>query len=508
MEGAIQNIHGKTIDDVVHTVQSYHPSCDGQLIREAFIFAKDAHGPQLRKSGMPYIVHPLGAAMTLADLGLDERTIAATLLHDVPEDTEKTLEDIEARFGKEIATLVEGITKLGKLKYRGADRYVENLRRMFVAMAQDVRVILIKFADRIDNLETLDALPPEKQKRVALESLEIFAPIANRLGMGIIKGRIEDLAFPYVYPEEYKWLTKKILPQFKEKEKFVEGFQQFLMDAFTTHDVSVLSIHGRAKHLFSTYKKLIKHQRDIEKVYDLVAVRVLVPNIAMCYAALGIVHEVCKPLKGRIKDYIAQPKPNGYQSLHTTVFAPPQFIPSGENAEIIEIQIRTPEMHEEAEYGIAAHWKYKERPKSKGAIDQKMAWVRDLAALQIQEKSGEQFLEDLKIDFFQNHIFVFTPRGDVIELPEEATPVDFAYRIHSDLGNTCSGVRINDQQASLDTTLKNGDVVEILVNPQRKGPSADWLEFVKTNNARHHIRSYTNKKNRRFLDILKIRPRN
>lgn len=507
MDTPLRSIHGKSIDDIVTCVHSYHPEADTQIILDAFAFAQDAHGTQLRKSGVPYIIHPLGAAMILADLGLDERTVAAALLHDVPEDTTKTLADIEHRFGKDIATMVEGITKLGKLKYRGADRYVENLRRMFVAFAQDVRVILIKFADRIDNLETLDALPPEKQRRIALESLEIFAPIANRLGMGVIKGRIEDLAFPYVYPEEYKWLTKKILPQFEEKQHFVDHFQRIITDALKEHDVPLISIHGRAKHLFSTYKKLIKHQRDIEKVYDLVAVRIIVPNIAMCYAVLGIVHEICKPLKGRIKDYIAQPKPNGYQSLHTTVFAPTELCGDAHHAEIVEIQIRTPEMHEEAEYGVAAHWKYKESGKKKPSIDKKMAWVKDLAEFQKNANDGESFLEDIKFDFFQDHIFVFTPRGDVIELPEDSTPVDFAYRIHSDLGNTCSGVRINDQQASLDTTLKNGDVVDILVNPQRKGPSSDWLEFVKTSNAKHHIRSYANKKNRRFLDLLKIRPR-
>lgn len=500
----ITSIHNQTLNDLLRIVEEHNPNANTDLIRLAFEFARDAHGDQLRKSGAPYIVHPLGTAITLAELGLDEQTIAAGLLHDVPEDTERTLDDVRKEFGDEIAFLVEGITKLGKLKYRGIDRYIENLRRMFVAMAQDVRVILIKFADRMDNLETLTALPPEKRRRIALESLEIYSPIANRLGMGAVKGRLEDLAFPFVYPEEYQWLTKKVVPEFKAKEEFTNAFSTFLAEALQDNGVTNVSIHARSKHLYSLYQKLLKHQRDLSKIYDLIAVRIIVPDVASCYAALGIVHKVCKPLKGRIKDYIAQPKPNGYQSLHTTIFSPRQFSTDDIHTEIVEIQIRTPEMHAEAEYGIAAHWKYKEAGTTRTEVQKRLDWMKQLADFQRNIQDEAQLLESLKIDFFQNHIFVFTPRGDVIELPENATPVDFAYKIHSDLGNTCSGVRVNDQMASLETTLKSGDVVEIITNPHRKGPSADWLEFVKTHAAKHHIRSYVNRKNTKLLNDTKV----
>lgn len=500
----IQTRQGKTITDLLHTVQRYHPKADLALLYRAYTFAKDAHEGQLRKSGEPYIVHPLSAAMTLAKMGLDEQTIAAGLLHDVPEDTDRTLADVEHLFGKEIAFLVEGITKLGALKYRGIDRYVENLRRMVVAMAQDVRVILIKFADRIHNLETLHALPPEKARRIALESLEIYAPIANRLGMGEMKGRLEDLSFPFVYPEEYQWLVHEIMPHFKQKQEFIDQFKRYIEQEFQKHGIHYLSIHGRKKHIYSLYQKLLRYNRDLTKIYDFVALRVIVDNVAKCYESLGIIHELCKPLKGRIKDYIAQPKPNGYQSLHTTVFSPSQFSKDDVYGEIIEIQIRTLEMHEEAEFGIAAHWKYKEGPDGKIQLDKKLNWMQEIVSLQEEGvTSGMQLLESLKIDIFQNFIFVFTPRGDVIELPEDSTPVDFAYKIHTELGDKCSGVKINDLMGSLDQKLKSGDVVEIVIDPHRKGPSADWLTFVKTSGARHHIRNHIQKKTRNIISQVK-----
>ncbi len=499
----IRSIHGQTIDDLLAIVRATHPEADLDLIRLAFDFAREAHGEQRRKSGDLYIIHPLGTAITLAEFGLDDRTIAAGLLHDVPEDTDRTLKDIHKEFGEEIAFLVEGITKLGKLKYRGIDRYIENLRRMFVAMAQDVRVVLIKFADRMDNLETLIALPPEKRRRIALESLEIYAPIANRLGMGAVKGRLEDLAFPFVYPEEYQWLTKKVVPEFKAKEKFVQQFSTFIAQELQKNGIAFISLHGRSKHLYSLYQKLLRHQRDLSEIHDLVALRVIVKDVASCYAALGVVHKLCKPLKGSIKDYIAQPKPNGYRSLHTTIFSPRQFSKDDIHTEIVEIQLRTPEMHAEAEYGIAAHWKYKEKGIASEQMQKKLDWMKQLAEFQHTVQDEAQLLESLKIDFFQNHIFVFTPRGDVIELPEDSTPVDFAYKIHTELGNACSGARVNDQIASLETKLKNGDVVEIIRNPHRKGPSADWLEFVKTSGARHHIRNSVNRKHKRLLARIK-----
>ncbi len=491
-----------TIDDIIRVVQKNHSDIDVAEIRRAYEFAVDAHGEQKRKSGDLYIVHPLATALFLAELKMDQSTVIAGLLHDVPEDTAVSIDDVKETFGEEVAFLVQGVTKLGQLKYRGEDRYVENLRRMFLAMAQDARVIMIRFADRIHNLRTLSALPPEKQQRIALESLEIYAAIANRLGMGELKGIIEDLAFPYVYPEEYEWITKQMDLQWKQKEEFIAEFVDYLKQEFDDRDVEFVAMHGRRKHLYSLYKKLIKNNRDTSKIYDMVAVRVIVPSIAKCYETLGVIHEICKPLKGRIKDYISQPKPNGYQSLHTTVFSPARFATNEMYAEIVEIQIRTPEMHQEAEFGIAAHWQYKEYKDGRKNVDPRMNWMKEVVDLQENVTDTHQLLETLKIDLFQNTIFVFTPIGDVIELPEDSTAVDFAYKIHSDLGDKCSGVKINDQQASLSDPLHSGDVVEIMINPSRTGPSAGWLSFVKTTGARQHIRQYVNKKNGHFFERL------
>ncbi len=496
-DAELKTIDGHTIDDLLKIISEHGGDVD--TIRLAFDYARDAHGTQKRKSGDYYIVHPLAAAIRLAELGMDEQTIAAALLHDVPEDTDRTLSDVRNEFGNEVGFLVEGITKLGQLKYRGIDRYVENLRRMFVAMAKDARVILIKFADRINNLRTLQALPPEKRRRIALESLEIHAPIANRLGMGEMKGMLEDLSFPYVYPEEYKWMEKKIIPQFEQKIRFLDDFQEYVEKEFDERNVDYISIHGRSKHLYSLYKKLLRNNRDLGKIYDLVALRILVDSVGKCYETLGVIHEICKPLKGRIKDYIAQPKPNGYQSLHTTVFSPKQFATSDVHGQIVEIQIRTAEMHDEAEYGIASHWRYKEHGSQSEISDYGINWMQQLLDEHPDVEDKTQLLDSMKIDIFQNFIFVFTPCGDVIELPEDATPVDFAYKIHTDLGNKCSGVKINDQIASLNTTLKSGDVVEIFSNPHRSDPSPDWLSFVKTNTARQHIRASVHKKHKKLL---------
>lgn len=460
------------------------PDADLALIELAYDFSKKAHGNQLRKSGALYFDHPQATAYKLATFRMDDETIAAGLLHDVPEDTEYDLKDIKKEFGSEIAFLVEGVTKLGRLKYRGMQRYVENLRRMFVAMAKDIRVIVIKFADRMHNLETLSFLPQDKQRRIALESLEIYAPIADRLGMGEVKGQLEDLSFPYVYPEEYDWLMKKIEAARHEKEKTVERLQGDVERLLQEYHVPFISVHGRAKHTYSLYRKLLRHNRDLSQIYDLVALRVVVADVSHCYATLGLIHKICPPLKGRIKDYVAQAKPNGYRSLHTTVFAP--------NGEIAEIQIRTPEMHEEAEYGIAAHWHYKETGNFE-VPKEKYAWVEQLAKLQKEINDDEQYLESLKIDIFQARIFVFTPRGDVIDLPEDATPIDFAYHIHTEIGHKCTGAKVNEQIVPLDTRLKSGDVVEILVDKNRKAPNADWLHFVKTHSAKRHILNKLNK---------------
>lgn len=497
----IRTIHGHTVEDLLEIAKEKRPDINTDVLQRAFDFAKMAHDGQMRKSGDPYIIHPLAAAITLAQLGLDEATIAATLLHDVPEDTTYTLEDIHKEFGEEIAFLVEGITKLGQLKYRGIDRYVENLRRMFVAMAQDARVIIIKFADRINNLETLQSLPPEKRRRIALESLEIYAPIANRLGMGEMKGLLEDLSFPYVYPEEYNWMKRVIMPQFKETEEMIDRYLEYLSDEFHKRGIQFISMHGRTKHIYSLYKKLLKHDRNLDKIYDLIAVRIIVDGVARCYETLGMVHELCKPLKGRIKDYIAQPKPNGYRSLHTTVFAPAKFSRDAVHAQIVEIQIRTPEMHNEAEFGIASHWQYKEGSSTiRTTKAHRVEWMQQLLDMQDDIHDASQLIDALKIDVFQNYIFVFTPIGDVIELPEDATPVDFAYKIHTELGNKCAGAKVNDHIVSLDHTLRSGDVIEIITDPHRKNPSIDWLEFVKTNTARQHIRAAINRKNKSLID--------
>jgi GTP pyrophosphokinase len=370
------------------------------------------------------------------------------------------------------------------------ERYAENLRRMFVSMAQDIRIILIKMADRRHNLKTLDALPPEKQKRIAQESLEIYAPIANRLGMGQIKGELEDLSFLYVYPEKYKWLKDNVLPKVETEMAYVEKVIKVVKKDLMTEKIKFVSIHGRAKRMYSLFEKLSRPQYggEVEKIHDLVALRIIVPTIADCYQTLGVIHRLWKPLPGRIKDYIAQPKPNGYQSLHSTVFCL--------DGKIVEFQIRTPAMHEQAESGIAAHWHYKEtgkKPKNLGekgyTLPKKMAWIEDLVQWQQEIQDNQQYLKSLTIDFFKNRIFCFTPRGDVIDLPEEATPVDFAYHVHSWIGDHCSGARINGNMAACDAILKNGDVVEIITEKNKKGPNRDWLNSVKTQAAKERIKS-------------------
>ncbi|MFA6027535.1 MAG: RelA/SpoT family protein [Patescibacteria group bacterium] len=480
-------------EELEEKIKMHNPNADMEKIKRAFDFTEAAHQGQLRKSGEPYINHPIAVAYKLADMDMDSTTIVAGLLHDVPEDTKKTLKDIKNEFGDDVALLVDGITKLGQVKYRGMEKYIENLRKMFVAMAADIRVIVIKFADRIHNLETLSFLPPNKQQRIALESLEIYAPIANRLGMGEIKGALEDLSFPYLYPKEYDWIQERIAARRKEKAKSLQLFINDLEEQLKKNNIPYYSIHGRAKHLYSLYHKLLLHNKDITKIYDLVAIRIIVPTIAHCYECLGILHQYCKPLKGRIKDYIAQPKPNGYQSLHTTVFTG--------TGDIVEIQIRTKEMHYEAEYGIAAHWSYKDK---KIDIKDKIHWVSELSKTMREpmEETEEKFLESLKLDVFQNRIYVFTPKGDVLELPEDATPVDFAYRIHTDIGHYCAGAKINDQISALETKLKSGDVVEIFVDKKRSGPAEDWLIFVKTSNAKKHIKTFLRKTEKKQLKRL------
>ncbi|MDP3995179.1 MAG: RelA/SpoT family protein, partial [bacterium] len=432
-----------------------------------------------RRNGEPYINHPLETAKTLARYRMDQDTIVAGLLHDVPEDTDKTLADVKKEFGPDVARLVEGITKLGKLKYRGIERYLENLRKMFVAMASDIRVIFIKFADRLHNLETLAALPAAKRERIARETLEIYAPIANRLGMWQLKGKLEDLSFQYLYPEECAALYSALEKNFSERDAILKAMCADIAAELKSEKIKAVEISGRTKDMWSLFKKMQTHNNELHRIHDIVALRVVVPTIADCYKVLGVIHSKWKPLPNRFKDFIAQPKPNGYQSLHTTIFS--------EYGKNLEVQIKTPAMHQAAEYGIAAHWHYDE--KGSITLDKNLDWVQDLGKWQQEIKDSKQYLDTLKIDVFQDRIFVFTPKGDVIDLPESSTPVDFAYHIHTQIGDKATAARINNQIASLDTPLKSGDMVEIVVEKNRKGPNRDWLKFVKTRAARDKIRA-------------------
>ena len=482
-----------SIEDVINQVKSYNPEADTKLLKDAYQFAAVAHAGQKRLSGEDYIQHALACAFNLAKIRLDLATIVAGLLHDVPEDTNFTLEDIKKKFGKEVAKLVEGITKLGTLKYRGLERYAENLRKMFLAMTDDIRIILVKFADRIHNLQTLSAIRPDKRKRIALETLEIYAPIANRLGMGEMRGTLEDLAFPYVYPKEYAWVEDLAQNRLRLEVKYIERIKKIIQKELVENKIEISSIHGRIKHLYSLYKKLLERDKDINKIYDLIAIRIITKNVADCYRVLGVIHKKWTPLKGRIKDYIAQPKPNGYQSIHTTVFA--------ERGKIVEFQIRDEQMHELAECGVAAHWHFKEN-QNRRLTKEATVWLKGLLEIQKKIANHQDYLREVKVNIFQNRIFVFTPKGDVIDLPENATPVDFAYHIHTDIGNKCVGAVINDQIASLDSRLKSGDVIEILINKQRQLPNEEWLNFAQTGLARDKIKQSLRKKQAGLISRL------
>jgi GTP pyrophosphokinase len=487
-----------TIEDVLKNVKFNLEFKKEALIRGAYAVAEKAHLGQKRKSGKDeYIQHPLHTALNLARIGLGSKTIAAGLLHDVPEDTPVTLAELEQKFGKEISAMVDGVTKLGKIKLRGTkeDNYLENLRKMFLAMASDIRVVLIKLADRLHNMETLEYLPPEKQQRIALETMEVFVPIANRLGIGEIKVRLEDLSFKYLDPKNYTLTEKLVIDQYGQRKKYVDKMTSELKKELTREGINVLDIFGRTKHIHSLYQKLKRHDMDISKVYDLIGIRIVVPELANCYETLGIVHRKYRPLVGRIKDYISLPKPNGYQSIHTTIFGPEGIL--------LEVQIRTKKMDDEAEFGIASHWIYSERKrkmknfflKSKHAVpDEELTWVNQLREWQNElGKDDAEFMEGLKIDFFKNHIFAFTPLGDIIDLPEDATPIDFAYRIHGEVGNRANGAKVNGKMVTLDYKIKNGEVIEILTTRDQKNPSRDWLRFVRTSLAKSQIKKYLKK---------------
>jgi len=467
-------------EDIKLALSLYPDKYDYEMIYFAYQLALRAHGTQTRASGEPYIHHPLAIARRLIDFKADQDTIIAGLLHDVPEDTDISISEIEKDFGSGVAQIVNGVTKLSALKYRGMERYAENLRKMFLAMAQDIRVVLVKCADRLHNLETLEALPDEKRKRIAIESIEIYAPIADRLGMGAVKTLLEDLAFPYAYPNEHRVLMQNLADILPQLEENLSQVQKKLPSLFFKSHVPILSLSGRRKGLLSLHRKLKNYENDLSRIYDIIALRAIVPDIGACYHALGVIHAEFTPLPGRIKDYIALPKENGYQSLHTTVFTG-----SSEGAgHVLEIQIRTQEMHEQAEYGIAAHWSYKDK---NGTERARLEWLKELAQWQ-QGLSSEQFLEGLRLEVFRNRIFCLTPNGDVINLPEGSTPIDFAYAVHTDIGNACVGARVNDVITPLDKELRSGDVVKILTDKNRKKPNADWLSFARTSGAKEKIR--------------------
>ncbi len=456
-----------------------------ELIAKAYEFAKKAHEGQKRLSGEPYFIHPFATAKILAQSGMDAQTITAGLLHDTLEDTKTTEEEIKKEFGDDILFLIKGVTKLGTLKYRGQERHIESLRKFFIAIANDLRVVIIKFADRLHNLRTLQFIREEKRHRIALESIDVYAPLANRLGMGKLKGEIEDAAFPYAYPEEYKKIEELIKEKKEFYEKILKEVNQELRKELQKNKINVVETDYRIKHKYSLYKKLLKYDMDIEKVYDIVALRVVVNTVEECYKVLGIVHSIWNPLPGRIKDYIAVPKPNGYRSIHTTVF-------TGQGG-VAEIQIRTKEMHFEAAYGVAAHFTYKEQNDKKNtAYKDKFKWLEELKELNYNPDDPKNFIEHLKMDLFNDRIFVFTPKGDVIDMPENSCPIDFAYSVHSDIGDHTFGAKVNGKMVQLFTKLKNGDMVEIITKKDSK-PSDKWLEFVKTSIAKKHIKSYLEK---------------
>lgn len=455
-----------------------------EVVQLAFMQMVEAHDQQRRKSGEFYIIHPVEATITLAQIQLDVDTLAACLMHDVPEDTDITLKDLEKKFSKDIVFLVFGITKLGKIKYQGIDRYAENLRKMFVAMSKDLRVVFIKLADRLHNLRTLKSLAPEKAYRIGLESLEIYVPIAERLGMNYFKGEIEDAAFPFVYPEQYKQFIQLSDVEIQKRQKIVKKLIKKMQGLLDKEGIKNYTLKGRAKKYYSLFKKMETHGNSIDQIFDLVALRVIVNSVDDCYTIFSMMHKVFKPVEGTMKDYINKPKPNGYQSLHISVRDPQTNYP-------FEIQIRTQEMDEFAEYGVAAHWVYKAKGASNNDIfldTENLKWIKDLVDLGKEELDHEDYLNHVKLDLFKDRIFVMTPKGDVIDLPEGATPLDFAYKIHEEIGSHAFMAKVNDSPVKLSDPLKNGDLVTILTDKKQQ-PKPDWLKWVKTRQASKQIRA-------------------
>ncbi|XVG95032.1 RelA/SpoT family protein [Eubacteriales bacterium KG127] len=486
----------KSRDDFLNKLLSYNNSYDIVLIKKALEKAINLHDGQLRKSGEPYIIHPMSVAVILAQLGMDEATIVAGLLHDVVEDTEYTREELVADFNEEIALLVDGVTKLGAIKFDNKEEaQAENLRKMFLAMSKDIRVLIIKLADRLHNMRTLEYMKPEKIREKAQETMDIYAPLASRLGIYTIKFELEDIALKYLEPIDYRSLTKAIKLKKGQREEFINQTMAEIEDAMDDMNLNY-DITGRSKHIYSIYKKMRLQHKQLDEIFDLTAIRIIVETVRDCYAVLGIVHTIWKPLPGRFKDYIAMPKPNMYQSLHTTVL--------GDNGEPFEIQIRTYEMHRVAEYGIAAHWKYKEgkNDTSNNNEEMKLAWLRQTLEWQQELNDPKEFLDTLKMDLFSSQVFVFTPKGEVIDLPSGSTPLDFAFKIHTDVGCHCVGAKVNGKMVTIDHALQNGDIVEIVTSSNSSGPSVDWLKIAKSSSARNKIRQWLKKENK-VDDIVK-----
>ena len=471
------------LKELIDEVKKYNPNPDVKLLEGAYEEAKAAHKDQKRKSGEPYFTHPFEVAKILVALNMDCESIAAGFLHDVVEDTPKSYDDIKEKFGEDVAMLVEGVTKLAKIPFSSKEQQqVENLRKMFLAMASDVRVIIIKLADRLHNMRTLKSMPEEKQREKAKETLDVYAPLAHRLGISKIKWELEDLSLKYLDPVAFREINESINQKKSERDRFIADVIKEISDKIKEQNGIDAHIEGRAKHFYSIFRKMYGQNKSIDEIYDLFAVRVIVDSITECYAVLGTVHEMYKPIPGRFKDYIAMPKPNMYQSLHTTVL--------GSNGYPFEVQIRTGEMHKTAEYGIAAHWKYKEGKVGASSMDSKLEWIRQMLDIQSGLSDTEEFMKSLKIDMFSDEVFVFTPKGKVISLPAGACPIDFAYSIHSAIGNKMVGAKINGKIATIDQVLQNGDIVEILTVPTAKGPSRDWLKIVKTSAARSKINQW------------------
>lgn len=488
-------------EELFAKIEAYLTQEQTAFVRQAYELAAEAHSAQVRKSGEPYIIHPIGVVGILVGLQMDDKTLAAAFLHDVVEDTDYTLEDIKERFGVVVANLVDGVTKLGKIEYISKeDRQIENYRKMFLAMARDIRVVLIKLADRLHNMRTMKYMPVYKQQSISRETLEIYAPLAHRLGIYTIKWELEDLAFRYMEPEIYYNLVEQVKIKRREREDMINEAMDTLKDAVEKAGIRC-EIQGRPKNFYSIHKKMLRDHKELSEIYDLLAIRVLVDTVKDCYGTLGIVHSMWRPIPGRFKDYVAVPKSNMYQSLHTTVLS--------SAGQPLEIQIRTFEMHRISEYGIAAHWRYKESGGSKApcgdkGFDAKLSWLRQLLEWHKDMNDSHDFVNTVKMDIFADEVFVFTPRGDVIDLPVSSVPIDFAYRIHTDVGNRCVGAKVNGRIVPLDYRLKNGDIVEVITSKQSNGPSRDWINIVGSNDTRNKIKNWF-KKERREENIVKGR---